>query len=686
LPDVIVKEHICISRCQGGIFENENSMTDQTKTREEFVKELQEVHRELAAFKKTYQKDIIDSKQTLEALQESKVKYQTIFESTGTAMLIVEEDTTIFMANNECYSITGYTPDDLIGQRWVKYVAPESVQEMLKNHQLRRQNPDLVPQKYQVKLVNKKGEVRSAIIDIGIIPNTKQSVVSILDITDSKKAEEALSESEAVHRNLVERMPDGVYKSTHDGKFLDVNPAMVKMLGYESKEDLKSIDIKTQLYFEPADRESAVLQEKLEEMGVYPLKKKDGSAIWVEDHGWYNADENGNILFHEGIMRDITDRRKTEKLMSMLAHATRSISECISITDMYDTIIYINRAFLKTYKYEEHELLGNSITMVRSPNNPPVVVQDILPATLRGGWQGELLNTRKDGSEFPIYISSSVIRDENGEPIALVGIATDITERKRSEDELKLKNEQLNSAIAEKDKFFSIISHDLRSPFNSLLGFTELLERELPTMSSDQIQQIAVTMRKSATNVYNLLENLLEWSRLQRGLIPFNPEPMLLMPKVLAETMQFMESANKKEITLNYDMPEDLKVYADEYMLGCILRNLTSNAVKFTPKGGKITISAKSLDRTVECSVSDTGIGMNQKMKENLFNIDVNTSRKGTEREASTGLGLILCKEFVEKHGGKLWVESEEGKGSTFYFTLPSKKDKMPQQDMADMN
>ena len=146
---------------------------------------------------------------------------------------------------------------------------------------------------------------------------------------------------------------------------------------------------------------------------------------------------------------------------------------------------------------------------------------------------------------------------------------------------------------------------------------------------------------------------------------------MLLMPKVLTETAMVIESANKKEIEINYDIPEDLKVYADENMLGGILRNLASNAVKFTPKGGKVTISAKSLDHTVECSLRDTGIGMNRQMKENLFNMDVNTSRKGTEKEPSNGLGLILCNEFVEKHGGKLWVESEEGKGSTFYFTIP---------------
>ncbi len=250
--------------------------------------------------------------------------------------------------------------------------------------------------------------------------------------------------------------------------------------------------------------------------------------------------------------------------------------------------------------------------------------------------------------------------------LGYIGSCYDVTEIK--DNELKL-----IALNATKDKFFSIIAHDLRSPFNSLLGFTELLEKELPTMNRDEIQKIAVTMRKSVNNAYSLLENLLEWSRLQRGMIPFNPEPILLMPKVLANTVFVIDSANKKEITLNYDIPDGLKVYADENMLGGILRNLTSNAVKFTSKGGIVTVAAKSGDNAVECSVSDTGIGMNQQMKENLFNLDVNTSRKGTEKEPSNGLGLLICNEFVVKHGGRLWLESEEGLGSTFYFTLPSK-------------
>jgi len=254
--------------------------------------------------------------------------------------------------------------------------------------------------------------------------------------------------------------------------------------------------------------------------------------------------------------------------------------------------------------------------------------------------------------------------------LGYIGSCYDITEIK--DNELKLI--ELN---ATKDKFFSIIAHDLRSPFNSLLGLTKLLEEELPTMSQGQIQKIVVTMRKSATNLFSLLENLLEWSRLQRGFIPYTPEPILLKPKVMIETALALESANKKEIELSCDIPEGLIVVADENMLGAILRNLTSNSVKFTPKGRKFVISAKPIsDNWIEISVKDTGIGMNKEMVGNLFKLDMDTGRRGTDNEPTTGLGLFICKDFVEKHGGKIWVESEEGKGSTFYFTIPGKAQK----------
>jgi signal transduction histidine kinase len=196
----------------------------------------------------------------------------------------------------------------------------------------------------------------------------------------------------------------------------------------------------------------------------------------------------------------------------------------------------------------------------------------------------------------------------------------------------------------------------------------------MATMTLDDLQRIARVMKKSSANLYTLLGNLLEWSSMQRGLIAFNPLSITLRPKVNDILLSTFESANNKEITIKNTIPGDLEVYADENILSSIFRNLVANAVKFTNKSGTITIAAQPISNSlVEITVKDTGIGMSSDLIENLFNFDVNTSRKGTDGELSTGLGLMICKDFVEKHGGELRIESEEGKGSTFRFTIPSK-------------
>ena len=189
---------------------------------------------------------------------------------------------------------------------------------------------------------------------------------------------------------------------------------------------------------------------------------------------------------------------------------------------------------------------------------------------------------------------------------------------------------------------------------------------------SDEIQNIAKLMRTSATNLYSLLDNLLAWSRMQRGLIALAPEAFRLRPKIAESLLSVMDLAEKKEIEISNAVPENLVVCADWIMFESIIRNITSNAIKFTPRGGKITISATVQPGSqAKISIRDNGIGMSREIIEKLFLHNARSNRKGTEDEPSTGLGLIICKDLIEKQEGKLWVVSEEGTGSEFFFTLP---------------
>lgn len=247
-----------------------------------------------------------------------------------------------------------------------------------------------------------------------------------------------------------------------------------------------------------------------------------------------------------------------------------------------------------------------------------------------------------------------------------------LREKKLMEEKLNLQYLELQKVNAEKDKFFSIIAHDLRNPLVSFLGFTELMADQFDDFTLDQIKEMSLELKSSANNLYTLLENLLEWSRIQRGMVGINSESLVLLPKIKGILQPVLESANKKNIEIIIDVPDDLIVQADLNMLSSTIRNLATNAVKFTPKNGKITITASlTTDHSVRISVLDSGIGMNQILLDKLFKMNEHTSRPGTNGEPSTGLGLILCKDFVEKLGGKIWVESEEGKGSSFYFTIP---------------
>ena len=283
----------------------------------------------------------------------------------------------------------------------------------------------------------------------------------------------------------------------------------------------------------------------------------------------------------------------------------------------------------------------------------------------------ELRIVKKDNTTFWALLATTQLQDINGNSICRV-VMSDITALKQAELEIKLKNEELHKANAEKDKFFSIIAHDLRSPFQSFLGLTQEMAEELPRLTKPEMQEIAVNMRDSATNLYRLIESLLQWSIMQQGLMPFNPKAVLLLPIVSESVAMVLEPAGKKGIEITSHIPDAIKVLADSNMLQSVIRNLFSNAIKFTAKGGAINLSAKYAgDNNVEISIKDSGIGMSSEMVDNLFRVDVRTNRKGTEGELSTGLGLLLCKEFVEKQGGKIRVESEEGKGSVFYFTIP---------------
>jgi two-component system, sensor histidine kinase and response regulator len=238
--------------------------------------------------------------------------------------------------------------------------------------------------------------------------------------------------------------------------------------------------------------------------------------------------------------------------------------------------------------------------------------------------------------------------------------------------QLAQQNQELHELNATKDKFFSIIAHDLKNPFNALLSLSALLKDELHHYSPEDVERYIHRIYESAERSYTLLENLLEWARSQTGRLQFDPHPVYLR-NLVEDTLKILEAqAQHKQIAVFAEIPEAIVFTADLKMVAAVLRNMVSNAIKFTQPGGDVRVKAEIFNGWVRIAIADSGIGIKPDMLPNLFRIDVHHSTAGTSQERGTGLGLILCKEFVEKHGGTIEVESTIGKGSCFTVRLPA--------------
>ncbi|NOZ46655.1 MAG: HAMP domain-containing histidine kinase [Chlorobi bacterium] len=274
-----------------------------------------------------------------------------------------------------------------------------------------------------------------------------------------------------------------------------------------------------------------------------------------------------------------------------------------------------------------------------------------------------------------ISFNSNILFDEPTKEALnmVVGKISNILTYKKLVEQIQQKNIELEKLNNTKDKFFSIIAHDLRSPFNSIIGFSDLLKEQIDHQSKEKLKEMVMMINSSAYQAYELLENLLEWSMCERGKMPFHKEKNNLKLLVAEEINKLKKTAFLKEINIKNLVEDSIEIKADVNMMKVIFRNLISNAIKFTNRKGEILILAKQKNGQTKISVKDNGVGINEKMLKSIFKIGIKGTTKGTEQEPGSGLGLILCKEFIKKHKGKIWVESKEGVGSEFIFTIPFK-------------
>ena len=504
-------------------------------------------------------------------------------------------------------------------------------------------------------------------------------------------------------------------------QIVEANEEAVKFYGYKKEELLKKTinDLNTISSDEISKLITATIKNK---SNFIQLKHKLANEEIKDVEIYSSTVKVDNEIQIISCVHDITDRIKTDQALleseEYFKAITENISEVISVIDKNGKSIYRSASYEKAMGFTNEEMLGQNVfqfihsddrnglmlKLAESYKNPKKIVPIYFRAYHKDGSMRYLKGTGKNMLNSVvkgIVINYHDITDtkkaeakiikakENAEKNEFV-IKNQNEELQVINEELKCSNDELNitkikieeneakliEANKTKDKFLSIIAHDLKSPFNSMLGFSSLLNDNFNEYSTEEIKKFFAAIHFGIKNTYKLLENLLLWSRTQIGGIDFNPEKINLYLTSVDSIKLLNQLSEDKTIIIKNQISENLYINADKYMISTIIRNLISNAIKFTPKGGEITINTnkirdKNNRKFTEILIADNGVGISKEMQLRLFDISKNTSTAGTENEKGTGLGLILCKEFTEKHNGKIKVESKEGSGSVFSFTIP---------------
>jgi PAS domain S-box-containing protein len=491
-----------------------------------------------------------------------------------------------------------------------------------------------------------------------------------------------LNKSEKKYRQLVENSLQGIV-IIQDLKIVYANPAFAYITGYTVDELLNFSPQDVGNLIHPDDWKLVWGNFKKRFSGLsipsnYQFKgiSKDGSTKVLELYAQLIEFDGKPAI--QGIVLDITARVEAQKALEESEEKFRSIFENsgigMSILTPKANFIKVNKSFADMFGYTPEEFNNISMLDVTHPGEVDHSLKIMKKLQQDKSIKSSKLEKKcikKNGDSFWGFITITPLRNSNGELSFLIAQIQDITKRKDAEQKLVKSAEKLKELNNSKDKFFSIISHDLRSPFNALLGISEYTTQFFDDLSKDEIKEATTNLHASAKKVYNLMQNLLEWTQIQTGRLEVEKTKIDLC-EISEEILElYSEAAENKKIKLSSDISCTIHLFADKYMIETVLRNLVSNAIKFTYPKGAVRVRAEVVDDFVKVSVEDTGTGIDPVDQEKLFSIGEQYRMDGTESEKGTGLGLILCKEFVENNGGTLSIESELEKGSKFIFTVP---------------
>jgi PAS domain S-box-containing protein len=658
----------------------------------------------LTVYKKDGQKEIIDAKFSLadkasgiiiilcsniterasleQKLKSSEEKFRTIVTQSPELICTLDANGKIIYANPAFYKTFNYSEMDLSDKSIKDILAPDfaiSSGFNLKSYEkFGIEGLEIVA----IKSSGSKIYLKANISPIFINNRINYFNIVLTDITKKKSFQKDLS----LFKSMFKAFQEGVVVES-DGRLVMMNEAFVKIFGYNSDRELIDKDLFNLIDGDDVSKVAGYLQmlnenrempQRFEFMGL----RKGNINFFAEASLSNFISENKKFVVM--ITRDITEKKRSQQAIKDSEERYRNLTE--NIDDFLYTFekagsairpVFYTASVEKITGYTQTDLLSDSklILKIIHPDDFTSIkkrLNTLLKSKIQLSGEFEFRIINRHGNIVWVRNKINLIRDHEGKLQKIYGLVSDISLRKKAEEQLTKSTDNLIKLNDTKDRFISIISHDLRTPFSSILGFTDLLLSD-SDLNDDERRQYTEFIRESSKSMLSLVNSLLDWTRLQTGRIRFEPE-RIDVSRIIESSLNALSGvSSQKNIEIVSKVKDDTFIYVDKDLLLQVFNNLLSNAIKFTPKSGSIIISVTQSQRMrfLEFSIKDTGMGIKPENINKLFKIDTKFSSEGTEGEKGTGLGLSLVSEIIEKHGGNIYVESEYGKGSTFKFTLP---------------
>jgi len=616
--------------------------------------------------------DITERKRAEKMLRESEERFRALTETTSDWIWEVNTDGVYTYASPKVKDLLGYEPKEITGKTPFDLMPPEEGKHIAEEFQVIVESQSSF---LRLENINLHKDGRLIVVETSGEPffdaNGRLGGYRGVDrdITERKRAEEALQESEELYRVLTENMVDVIWTTDMNLRITYISPSVMYLLGYSVEEAMSqtieklltpsSLELSMKTLAEEMARENIEQEESRTYRTLeLELKCKDGSTVWSETMVMYLRNPNGQITGIHGVSRDITERKKMGEELIRLSNAVKMSTDSIVIGDINAKIIDVNEATLELYGTDDKgDLIGENSFDLIAPEDQEKAFVGMNEVLEKGYIRGEQYYIMmKDGRRVPVEMSVAMMKSMDGKPIGFVAISRDITERKKL-DQLK-------------DEFIGLVSHELRTPLTVVMGAINTVLSEQAYLSQEETHQLLQDAAVEAESLSHLLGNLLELSRAQADRLFLYAEPVHIenVAQYAVEKTRRQSSAHRFVM----DFPKGLpSVHADQLRLERILYNLLENAVKYSPQGGEIRVFAKLEGEYLVIGVSDQGIGISPHNQARLFGVFQRLEDPSLEGVKGAGLGLLVCRRLVEAHGGRIWVQSEPGLGSTFFFTVP---------------